>query len=237
MENLRFYIIFHKKLYPQNTPSQSCIRYLAANELIRKEIDISSLKHAIETEYDIPGYNPMYQILNFCDNSIILNVPAPPTPYIGFAQYDMKIDEAKFQLVIDTLGKSNGKSVVGFYPYPMGVIMDVLQESDWSDILGEYNKANKTEHTISALSKYPYLLMNAYILPSWYYTRHQQNLKRLLPSIIKKLNYSMRHIAGTLERTNALLIACGMEERLFDVIVSDAMTDDRTQTERDVLRH
>jgi hypothetical protein len=226
MESLSFYIIFHSTIYPTNTPDYPCFIYLAANELIKKNIP-TDIKHAIINEYDVPGYNPMYQMLKFCDNSIILNFPAPPSPFVGFCQYDMVIDPLKFKLVVDNISNING--AIGFYPYPINFIFDVLSIAQWDEILSFYNSINNTSHSINTLKDYPFFLMNTYILPSWFYTRLQINLKKLLPLVFKFLNYNMRHIAGSIERLNALLIVCGISEKKINYSISDAIKDDRSQ--------
>lgn len=225
--SLSFYIIFHSKIYPTNTPDYPCFIYLAANELIKKDIDTNVLKHPIVNEYDVPGYNPMYQMLKFCDNSIILNFPPPPTPFVGFCQYDMVIDPLKFQIVLDNIYNVNG--AIGFYALPIDSIFDKLSKSEWNSILDYYNSINNTSHSIDTLKDYPFFFMNTYILPSWFYTRLQQNLKKMLPLVLKLLQYNMKHIAGTLERLNALLIVCGIVEKAINFSISDAITDNRSQ--------
>jgi len=234
MNNLSFYIIFHKKLYPKNVPGLPCFIYLGANEYIKKEIDTSILHHRLKFEYDCLGYNPIYQMLKFQDNSVILNYPAPPTPFVGFSQYDMIIDKDKFILAQSYL-KDN--IMVGFFPYSIQVTMDILQESQWNQVLEIYNQNNNTTHTVQDISTQPFFLMNTYILPSWFFTRLQLNLRKLLPTIFRALNYNMRHIAGTLERANSFIIACGIKEGIIEYIISDAISDDRSLTLHDELLH
>lgn len=235
MDQLTFYIIFHKKIFPENTPPFPCFTYMAANELISKDIDINKLQHTIVNEFDTPGYNPLYQMLNFCDNSVILNYPSPPTPYIGLCQYDMYIHPDKFKLVFNTLIGSN--KVIGFYPYSVNTILDILSESQWNEILSSYNSKNNTYHSIQSLQSCPFFLMNAYIIPSWFYTKLQSTAKTMLPLVFKFLKYDMRHIAGTLERLNSLFIACAIHENVLSYSISDAIIDNRSQTIPDSIRH
>jgi hypothetical protein len=233
MELLSFYIIFHKKLFPENIPNLPCFTYLGANENVKKEI--SSLNHPVVYEYDIDGYNPMYQMLQFCDNSIILNFPSPPTPFVGFCQYDMAINEDKFKLIFNHLDNHN--KMVGFFPSNIIIIQDILKKEQWNQILNVYNSEHSTNHSIDNLSNIPFFLMNTYILPSWFYTKLQKQLRKFLPYILKFLNYNMRHIAGTLERTNALIIACALKEGALIAKINNAITDVRKQTLIDTLRH
>ena len=235
MDQLTFYIIFHKKLFLENTPPFKCFRYMAANELVKKDIDISKLQHSIVYEYTTPGYNPLYQMLNFCDNSVILNYPSPPTPYVGFGQYDMYINSDKFKLIFDTLAANN--KVIGFYPYQVTTILDILTEQQWNEILTSYNLSNNTFHSIKSLQSHPFFLMNTYIIPSWFYTKLQATVKTMLPLVFKFLKYDMRHIAGTLERLNSLLIACAIDENVLIYSISDAISDNRSQTIHDSIRH
>jgi len=231
MDSLSFYIIFHKKVFPENTPDLPCFTYLGANENIEKEVD--SLKYPVIYEYDMDGYNPMYQMLQFCDNSIILNFPSPPKPFVGFCQYDMLIN-ANFKSIFNYLDNHN--KMVGFFPYNIATIQDIVTKDQWNELLISYNAEYKTEHSMDTLSDTPFFLMNTYILPSWFYTKLQKQLRKFLPQILKFLNYNMRHLAGTLERTNALILACAMKEGTLIAGISDAITDVRQQTLFDELR-
>jgi hypothetical protein len=47
----------------------------------------------------------------------------------------------------------------------------------------------------------------------------------------------MRHIAGTLERTNSLIIACALKESILKCALSDAITDVSSQKIKDTFRH
>jgi hypothetical protein len=231
MDLLTHYVIFHKVIFQENIPDLDCFVYLGANESIKKEIDPTNLKHRLRFEYATPGYNQMYQMLDFRDNSVLLNYPSPPTSYVGFCQYDMPVDKIKFTECLKELSTVNNL-LVGFFPYSFHTICDVLDVNKWNSVLSVYNTKYNTRHTMNDLEQIPFFLMNTYILPSWYYTKQQENLKILLPFIIKHLNYSMIHIAGTMERLNALLIACAIVEGTLTCYISDAITDNRNQTVR-----
>jgi hypothetical protein len=58
----------------------------------------------------------------------------------------------------------------------------------------------------------------------------QSTLKSVLPTVIRLLQWNMRHIAGTLERVNSLIIACALKEGILECVVSDAIEDVREQT-------
>jgi hypothetical protein len=235
MDSLNFFIIFHKNVYSKNIPVLPCFTYLSVNELIKKDVDINSLELPVINEYDLPGYNPMYQMLKFCDNSVILNLPSPPTPFIGFCQYDMIIDKNKFIKELDNL--SDPKCILGFFPYNINTILDILDTSKWDQVLSAYNSLNNTSHSIEKLKEEPFFLMNTYILPSWFFSKLQGTVKILLPLILKFLNYNMRHIAGTLERLNSLIIACAIYEKKLVYYMGESITEDRSLTNYDELRH
>lgn len=233
-DKLTHYIIFHKKLYPENTPDFPCFRYLGANEMIPKEINVRMLSHPVLWEYGFPGYNPIYQQLIFRDLSVYLNIPAPSTEFVGFCQYDMPINKDKFQLVLDNLRHN---TFVGFFLYRQEQICDVLSLDKWSEVLSEYNKRNMTSHTMNDLKVVPYFLMASFVMPTWFFCKLQSELRLLLPIIFRLLNYDMRHIAGTLERTTALIIACSIKEGRLDAKLSDALDHSNTQRIHDPLRH
>ena len=234
-EILTFYVIFHQKIFPENIPDNKVFKYLAANELVNKEIDANKLKHEIIYEYNTPNYNPLYQMLKFCDNSIILNIQPPPTPFVGFCQYDMSINSDKFNPIQKYLDGNN--KMIGFFPYPINVIFDILKPDQWNEVLSVYNNNNNTTHLIENFTDLPFFLMNTYIIPSWFFTKIQTNLKSILPTIFKLLNYNMRHIAGTLERTNSLIIACALKEGVLKCALSDSITDIASQKIVDPFRH
>jgi hypothetical protein len=226
-QKLTFYIIFHQKNFPQNIPDLKCFSFLAANERVIKDIHPDT-KHPIVYEYHTPSYNPIYQMLNFCDNSVILNIQPPPTPFIGLCQYDMNIDKENMILAINTLTEPN--SMVGFYDFHIETIFDQLTQDDYNSILLIYNDKFNTSHTVESLSDTPFFLLNTFIIPSYFFLHLQTTLKLLLPTVFKLLNYDMRHIAGTLERVNALIIACAIKEQKLIHFFSDAITDMREQT-------
>ena len=228
MESLTFYIVFHQKIFPEKTPDYDCFTYVAVNEAIPKEIDVGSLKHPILYEYDVPNYNPMYQMLKFRENSVILNMPAPLTPFVGLGQDDMRFVPEKFASMMRSVDGYN--KMVGFFPYRMDVIQDVLNADHWNEVLDVYNKTNKTHHRLHDLRGTPFFLMNTYILPSWFYMSLQSTLKSVLPTVIRLLQWNMRHIAGTLERVNSLIIACALKEGILECVASDAIQDVREQT-------
>jgi hypothetical protein len=226
-ETLTFYVIFHQKNFPENIPDINCFVYLGANERVQKEIHPDT-KHPIVYEYDTPSYNPIYQMLNFCDNSVILNIQPPPTHFIGICQYDMNINKENMILAMNSLNEPN--SMVGFYDYHVETILDVLNEDDYNSMLDIYNAKFNTSHTIESLSDTPLFLLNTFIIPSYFFLHLQSTLKLLLPTVFKLLKYDMRHIAGTLERVNALIIACAIKEKALIHFFSDAITDVREQT-------
>lgn len=233
-DRLTHYIIFHKKLYPENTPDFPCFRYLAANENIPKEIDNLKIKHPISAEYGFPGYNPIYQQLNFCDQSVYLNIPAPSTEFIGICQYDMPINKDKFQLVLNNLV---GNTVVGFFMFKMSNIFDILTMDSWQTVLNGYNQRNNTNHKMNDFRDTPFFLMSSFVMPTWFFVKIQNELRASLPVIFKILRYDLRHITGTLERTTALLIACAIKEQKINMKISDALGHSESQRIFDSFRH
>jgi hypothetical protein len=127
--------------------------------------------------------------------------------------------------------------MIGFFPYQARIIEDVLNRDQWTQLLSVYNLENRTTITLESLQDVPFFLMNTYILPTWFFIHLQTQLRKLLPHVLKFLNYNMRHIAGTLERTNALIIACALKEKKLIGLISDAISDVPSQKLFDPLRH
>lgn len=228
MNNITVYIVFHKYLFPRNIPPYPCFKYLAVNENIIKEIDHTQIKHDILYEYDMPRYNSIYQMIKFNENSAILNLSPPSTNFTGFCQYDMIIDKDEFDKILKSLHIPN--LMIGFFYYDQKTICDILSSDGWNQIINIYNKKYEKNHTMISLKECPFFLMNTYILPTWFFIRLQSDIKLCLPTILKLLNYNMRHIGGTLERFNSLIIACAIKEGLLRCALSNAITDNRSQT-------
>jgi hypothetical protein len=147
----------------------------------------------------------------------------------------MVINKKEFNKILESLYHDN--LIIGFFCYNQEAITDILSLDNWDQILNIYNNKYKTTHSMKSLEEFPFFLLNTYILPAWFFTRLQNDIKSCLPAIFKLLDYNMRHIGGTLERFNSLIIACAIKEGIVSWTISDAITEDRTQTIIDPSRH
>jgi hypothetical protein len=119
----------------------------------------------------------------------------------------------------------------------MSDICSVFTIEQWQLVLDGYNKRNNTSHKMYDFRDAPFFLMSSFVMPTWFFIKLQGELRASLPLVFKELEYNMRHISGTLERTTALLIACALKEGKISAKVSDALGHSRSQTLLDPRRH
>jgi len=63
-------------------------------------------------------------------------------------------------------------------------------------------------------------------------------IEKIIPIILRKINWDTRHLAGTLERVFALCLSCGILEGKLKTLIQmhGIKTDIPGQREEDVLR-
>jgi hypothetical protein len=225
---LTFYIVFHQKLFPQNTEQFSheemkkWFRWVAVNEKIQKEVRTLFHNSLIIKEWEMKNYSPFYQMLNFYQNSVFFHLHENPemikTRYIGFGQYDMSFTADNFRNAITRIFAENdpGDKVIGCFLYEYKALFQLFDKDIWTDYFFEpYNQYFKIKHTHEEIKDIPLCLLHTFIIPTWFFHSMMGFLKWNLPKIMKMLNWDTRHLAGTLERFIALCISCGIKEGRF----------------------
>jgi hypothetical protein len=245
---LTFYIFFHKDLFEQNTADfteeerQKWFSWVALNEKIPKQFPKWLPPSSLLCEYTMPKYNPMYQMMNFYQNSGFLhlywNSHLINTRYIGFGQYDMKYDANEFRQIIRTLENDGGDKMIAAYTYPFGHLFDCLTPAQWEvHFLEPYNQYYHMNHTLNDLSKVPLALLHTFIIPKWFFLHMMPFVEKSIPSILSALQFETRHLAGTLERVFALCISCAILENKFKTMIKvNGISHEEHQHDEDALR-
>lgn len=230
---LTFYIVFHKELYEKNTEGFTNLeishyfRWVAVNEKIPKIIPTWIPQQCLLKEYEMDVYSPLYQMLNFYQNSAFFHLfwnheKLVKSKYIGFAQYDMSISAPEFRSVLDELNKNTSPLpiLVAAFPYHFNHLFGVLSVPEWNTFFIEpYNKYFQTNHTLESISQYPLLLLHTFILPTEFFLKMMPFILDLLPTTLKSLTWNTKHLGGTLERVIALCISCGIAEGKFSKLI------------------
>jgi len=229
MKTLSFYIVFHDKLYKENTNSFSkeslikFVKWVAVNEKIPKTIPEWIPEECLIKEWEMIIHSPLYQMLNFYQNSafihLFLNKEYKNSKYVGFGQYDMKIDAKGFEELEPILAKTE-HTICGSFVYPFSVLFDPFDREFWqTNFINTYNTYFDTQHAYTTLEPMPLFLLHTFILPSWFFAHIMEFVEWNLPQILRGLKWDTRHLAGTLERVFALCISCGiLEGKLQNVL-------------------
>lgn len=250
MKTLSVYIVYHNKIYDNNTNTfhrehmkQSLIWY-AVNEKIVKTPYQSIPEESHIREWELPIYNPLYQMSNFYQNSAFLHIfwnnLHTKTKYIGFAQYDMSLD-ANELLAMELLMKDDNTNTAYIaFPYsPVILYNDIYTPQFWEEtFLKPYNTFYNTNHTPSNIIAMPLPLLHTFIIPSWFFAHMMPFVEKVIPTVLRNLQWDTRHLAGTLERIFALCISFGIQEQKINNVVklNGIITDIQGQRENDSFR-
>jgi hypothetical protein len=248
MKTLSFYIVFHKKIYEDNTKSfhpehmKHSLKWVAVNENVEKEYTDYIPPECLIKEWEMTIHNPLYQMTNFYQNSVFLHIYwnklYENSKYIGFAQYDMSIDASELLTIETTALKQMDSIVCAAFIYNADHLINLFTKETWVDVfVNPYNTFYNTSHTIDSLKELPLFLLHTFIIPSWFFKDMMPFIERIIPIILRKINWDTRHLAGTLERVFALCISCGMlEGRLKTLIQMHGIKNLSNQREEDLFR-
>ncbi len=248
VKTLSFCIVFHQRLFYSNTKDftreeiEKYFLWIGVNEKIPKQIADKAKDYPILYEYKMPHHCPLFQMLNFYQNSVFFhlarNPDLIPCKYIGFGQYDMKIQADKFRAIANLLENDTADKIIGVFPYDFITLYNLLNPQQWKEyFLKPYNEFYGTSHTLEALQPVPLFLLHTFILPKWFFLHMMRFVEHLLPTTLKMLNWDTKHLAGTLERIFALCISCGIVEGKFrHLFMLEGMTHEGDQHEADELR-
>jgi hypothetical protein len=248
MDLLKIYIVFHKELFVKNTKDfskqeiQEYFRWVAVNEKIPKQIPDWISEDIVLYEYKMKNHCPLYQMLNFYQNSVFFHLYKNPhlvtSRYIGFGQYDMSIQGDAFRDCINSLQSTQKDKIVGFFIYEYAALNNLLQEEHWERVFfAPYREYYGTKVFLKDIYHLPLCLLHTFILPSWFFFHMMPFVEKILPKLLKELNWNTLHLAGTLERVFALCINCAIFEGKINILLqSRAMNHEEAQHMEDELR-
>jgi hypothetical protein len=248
MNFVKVYIVFHKQVFPNNTRDftkeeiKNYFTWMGVNEKIPKELPDEFKEYNILYEYELKKHNPLYQMLNFYQNSVFFHLYHNPdivkSRYIGFSQYDMSINAEQFRNCLKEMYATPFDKAVGFYLYPSLLLFDPFPEQFWNIVFFEpYQEHYKIKVQYKDIQSLPLCLLHTFIIPSWFFFHMMPFIEKILPKVLKLLNWETRHLAGTLERLFALCINCAVfEGKITQLMPSHAMKHEETQHMEDALR-
>jgi hypothetical protein len=229
MKALNFFIIFHNKLFQENTSGFSPIelevfKWVAVNEKIPKEIPEWVPKNSLLKEYEMKVHSPLYQMLNFYQNSVFFhlywNKELIDSKYIGFGQYDMSFNADNFRKITELLKEDTADKIIPVFAYPFQALSITEGLTLWEEaFLKPYNSFYKLNHTFKSIQHIPLFLMHTFIMPTWFFLHIMPFVESILPNLLKLMDWNTRHLAGNLERVFALCISFGIIEGKFRQLV------------------
>ena len=208
-------IVGHQKFYPQTVEGISeddlkkYVKFVCVNEDLPKDIPAEYPKECIMNEWDIPEYESFYQKNNFYQNSVFFNlmnvIDTLGLDHIGFAQYDMVFTPEIFDQIKEKC--KDPKAVVGFYPYPIESLFEILQPGAWQFLIQKYsNFFDVAVDDVDKLDTMNFALFHTFVIPVENYKRMMCFSKDILKNVTSLLGNDTRHMAGTLERVFALFL-------------------------------
>jgi hypothetical protein len=248
MKPVTFFIVFHDNVFRENTSDftegelREFFKWVAVNEKVPK--DFPTWIPILLKEWTMKKHSPLFQMLNFYQNSVFYhlawNKEHIDSKYIGFGQYDMKIDAQEFRQVYNVISLVEDKADKVFAPFLYdfdALYSSPISQNGWvSSFLYPYNEFFGTNHTLESVSKLPLALLHTFIMPTWFFLHIMPFVENLTPIILRELNWETRHLAGTLERVFALCISCGILEGKLKLISLTGFQHIEDQHSEDLLR-
>lgn len=211
-------VIGHQKFYAETLRGISeddlkkHVKIVCVNEKKPKDIPMEFPKEIVTNEWDIPDYEPFYQQNNYYQNSFFFNlmniVNTIDADQLGFFQYDMIITPEIFEK-IKIMCESDKEASIGFYPYPIEHLFEVVKPGQWQFIIQQYSNFFQipiNDSEIEKLENMKLPLFHTFVIPRGNYCRMMHFAKKVLQNLLTFLGNDTRHIAGTLERLFALFL-------------------------------
>jgi hypothetical protein len=208
-------IIGHSKFYEATVEGISKedlkqhVKFVCVNEKLPKVVPAEFPTECIMNEWDIPNYEAYYQANYFYQNSFFFNlmnvIDTMGLDQVGFAQYDMIFTPEILDHIKETC--VDPKAAVGFYPFSIEALFDVLQPDLWQFVIQQYSNFFDVAVTdVSRLDTMKLALFHTFVIPVETYKRMMAFTKSILQSAIAFLGNDATHVAGTLERVFALFL-------------------------------
>ena len=179
---LLLFIIYHKILYDNF--------YKTISDENKKNIIFYGVKDKVETkpsiyEYELPIYNKELQEKRYNESSAFYHIYEnnlhQNLSYIGFAQYDMIINNDALNTVKNLISENPGKSIIfaSFFAIEESKInlhgsLRLISEPlpIFGSILDNYNRFFSTDYKKDDIIKMPWIMCNTFIIPVNMYEKY-----------------------------------------------------------------
>jgi len=222
INKLRVYNIFHNKVFDEliETNDERLTMY-GVNENIEKEFTENTQKYNVMFEYDLAIYEPIWQKKGYAQTSCLLhlfkNKLYEDLDYIGFLQYDMKINENFFTDLDLNINKAKSQNKL-FIGYSSRICIDYILQWDSTladdtplSALSHYNKFFNANYTLKDIQKNFYanfgiIMLHTFVIPKEMFHKMMTWLSVYMEDI--KDNFPSKHRpCDYLERCHGLFIA------------------------------
>jgi hypothetical protein len=207
-------VIGHEKFYKETIEDipiedvKKYFKFVCVNEKLPKYIPDEYPKECVVNEWEIEHYEPFYQENKFYQNSFFFNlmnmIDTLNLKQVGFFQYDMVFTNDIVQEIKTKC--EDEKAAIGFYPYPIEHLFEILQPGVWQFVIQKYSNFFQISVDTEKLDKMPLALFHTFVIPVENYKRVMCFVKDVLKNIVTFLGNDTRHMAGTLERVIALAL-------------------------------
>ena len=207
--DLQIFVIFHKNIYTDFydlIPDKDLHKYftfIAVNENIEKKYPTDA-KFKIVKEWELPMYNKELQKRGYRECGVIdhiyVNDLHKPYDYIGFLQYDMKLNEN----IVDVINKNKNENVYFTVEnHDFDFFMNGLTDKQTMElVMDDYEKFfNKS---FSRSGDYP--LLNTFVISVERFDKGMKWIHRIYMWIIDKLGSDNMYACGYFERIMGLFI-------------------------------
>lgn len=236
---LMIYSVWHQRLFremmrdvPEDQRHQ--ITVYGVNEKIEKEFpdfeDPDFRGYKIMLEYQLPIYEPIWQRKVYCQTSCLMHLFTNRIPlsesmdYIGWCQYDMKIDKDTLTHVHETVAAQPGKQLI-FHEMTLSIPEALGGQTGWHHVLSHYNTFFNKQWTWDSIMAHPRIplklpLVHTFIIPvsmfqkmmSWMSTYLRLIEETGYPSNISQAEFGERlhglFLALELEDDNTIMLPC-----------------------------
>lgn len=224
-----YFVLFHKSL-PYNTEvfteeEQKSFIYCAINDSIPKPVPTWATNQLLIEWNTMTYYNPLYHMnkLSYC--SIFFHLARQPelikTPYIGFGQYDQKIDPVTYRETLELLNKTPN-ALCGAFPLTGKKICEFITVQGWDNLfIQPLNKLfpQSPPITFEDLISKPVFGMNTFILPKSIFMEMMNFVEiYIFRNILIMTKYDTTHISICLSYIFGMYLAyCIHQGKITDV--------------------
>ena len=232
----RFYIIFHKFLtleaYENVNPHyiKTYCRFAGVNRKIPK-IGPDTLAPYVFEEWQLPVYNPLYQLDKYCESSVFFHtylnpeLMLDPFKFVGFLHYDMVLDNRLFEFIEHCLEELKDSSKTLFIFYADAAEPHINQNSVnndrfgyelWENVINLYNTMHGTEFILDDVRTNSIPLYHSYLVPKGIFKEMMAFADRAIPRIFDLLGCDITHLPYHIERCHGVFLLLHTLDKKID---------------------